>query len=96
MADLKLHKDTGYDFGHVMKDGMDPEQPVNTSLTYKQVSRIVNVLEDLHAQMQNSLGERFKDYDIEQYEKIDITIRDHMANLALSLEAYHQSERNSE
>jgi hypothetical protein len=91
---LHLHKEPEYDFGHTMKDGMDPEQCAGATLPYKAVSRIVNVLEDLHAQMQKPEGERFLQYQVENYEVIDTFIRDYMANLALSLELRAQSERN--
>jgi hypothetical protein len=91
---MRLHKEPEYDFGHSMKDGMDPEQCAGTTLPYKAICRIVNVLEDLHAQMQKPDGERFRDYPIEEYEKIDTFIRDHMANLAVSLELRAQAERN--
>lgn len=80
------HKDLGYNFGHVMKTNVDPETYAGTSIPYKAVSRIINVLEDLHAQMQREPENRFRNYPIEDFEEIDTFIRDNMANLALSLE----------
>lgn len=93
---LHLHKEPGYDFGHTMKDGVDPEQCAVMTLSYKVASRIVNVLEDLHAQMQKPEGERFLQYQIENYAEIDTLIRNSMLNLAMSLELRAQSERNLE
>jgi hypothetical protein len=89
------HKDPGYNHGHVMKQGVDPDTPASVSMTYRMASRIVNVLEDLHFQMQRPQAERFADYPISDHEALDTLIRDNMANLALSIETQAQAERNS-
>lgn len=90
------HKSTGYNTCHVMKADVDPDLYAGTSLPYKAASRIVNVLEDLHFQMQKPAGERFNDYPIEDFEVLDTYIRDNMANLALSLETRSLSKKEAE
>lgn len=89
------HKEPRYNFAHSMKPEMHKDTSAQVSLTYEMASRIVNVLEDLHFQMQKPQGERFADYPIDQFENVDTLIRDNMANLALSMETREQSERNT-
>lgn len=89
---MSTHKEPGYNHGHTMKDIVNPETYAGTSLPYKAVSRIINVLEDLHYQMQKPAGERFKDYPIGDFENLDTFIRDNMSNLALSMETRAISE----
>lgn len=88
------HKETGYNFAAKIKHGIDPDTYAAASVPYKAAVRIVNVLEDLHAQMQKP-SNRFENYPIEDFEEIDTYIRDNMANLALSIETRALSERNS-
>ncbi len=88
------HKEPGYNHGHCMKKEVGPDVYAGTSLPYKAVSRIINVLEDLHFQMQKKEEQRFIDYPIKDFEEIDTYIRDNMANLALSLETRALSERS--
>lgn len=88
------HKEPGYNHGHVMNAKVDPDMYANVSISYKAASRIVNVLEDLHFQMQKPAGERFRDYPIADFEQIDTFIRNNMVNLALSLETLEMSERS--
>lgn len=90
------HKEPGYNHGHTMKQGIDPEVYAGTSLPYKAMSRIVNVLEDLHFQMQKPEGQRFIDYPVAEFEEVDTFIRDNMANLALSIETRELSERKTD
>lgn len=80
------HAAPGYNFGYKPKSFVDPEMYATTALPYKAAVRIVNVLEDLHSQMQNPQDKRFTDYPIADFEEIDTYIRDNMVNLALSLE----------
>lgn len=87
-----IHKEPGYNHGHTMKPNVDPDAYSSTPLSYRSVSRIVNVLEDLHYQCQRPEGERFKNYPIDKYEDLDTTIRDNLANLALSIEVRAASE----
>lgn len=90
---VEQHKETGYNYAHKMKGNIDPDFYAGTSLSYKVISRIFNLVEDVHFQMQKPQEERFKDYPISEYEEIDTFIRDNMANLALSLETRALSEK---
>ena len=97
MAEQNVHRELGYNFGHKMRDVVDPDQLAGTSLPYKAVSRIINVIEDLHAQCQKGPQERpFVDYPIVDFEEIDTFIRDHMVNLAISLETRAIAEKSGE
>jgi hypothetical protein len=87
------HHEQGYNFGHKAKAGMDPATSVTTALSYRAAVRIVNVLEDLHAQMQKPEGERFKGYSIAQFEEVDTYLRDLMVNIAISLELRETSKK---
>lgn len=86
------HKDPGYNHGHKPKTHVDPELYASATLPYKAVSRIINVLEDLHFQLQKPAGQRFIDYPVSDFEDIDTYIRDNMSNLALSLETRELSK----
>jgi len=88
------YKAPAYNSAHEMKKDVDPKRYVTTALSYEAASRLFNLIEDVHAQMQRPQEERFKDYPIEDFEKIDTVIRDNMANLALSIETLAVSERN--
>lgn len=91
----EVHKDPGYNFGHSPKNHVNPESYARISLPYKAISRIINVIEDLHFQMQKPQDQRFIDYPIEQFEEVDTFIRDNMSNLALSLEMRALAEQDS-
>lgn len=87
-----VYKDPGYNHAHTMKESVKPDTYAGLSLPYEAVSRIINILEDLHFQMQRPPQERFIDYPIHDFEAIDTFIRDNMVNLAISLETRAISE----
>lgn len=86
------HKEREYNSAAKPLPSVNPDKYATTAIPYCMTVRIINILEDLHSEMQLPIGERFAGYPIEDFEEIDTRIRDNMLGLKLSLEALSQCE----